>query len=109
MKPNPQYQNVNVEKALQNTESIFYLYQKLIALKKSDDVLIHGLFERIKTSSDRVFAYTRSNGADRRLIILNFSAQNQSFDEIPIATINYFLVVKSNQIAQSKSIRGSNL
>ena len=103
MKPNPQYQNVNVEKALQNTESIFYLYQKLIALKKSDDVLIHGLFERIKTSSDRVFAYTRSNGGDRRLIILNFSAQSQSFDEIPIG--DYQLLFSSQKQSDSSSLK----
>ena len=103
MKPNPQYKTVNVEDALQDTESIFYLYQKLIAFKKSDDVLINGLFERIKTNSERVFAYTRSDGSNRRLILLNFSAQEQSYDEITIG--DYELLFSSQKRSDSSSLQ----
>ncbi len=103
MKPNPQYLDVNVEKALQNNESIFYLYQKLIALKKSDDVLVNGLFKRIKTNSDRVFAYTRSDGLDQRLILLNFSRQQRTFEEISMG--DYRLLFSSQKQPDSLSLK----
>lgn len=95
IKPNPIYTTVNVENALKDQSSVFHTYKKLIAMKKADDVLIHGLFERIKSNTEQLFAYTRSMGSQRRLILLNFSSSEVAFDEI--STNDYELIFSSQK------------
>lgn len=55
----PNHVDINVEAALANPDSIFYTYQKLVALRKEEDWLIDGDFELLETA-DKVFAYRRS-------------------------------------------------
>lgn len=51
---NPNYQDINVQAALDNLESIFYTYQKLIKLRKENEWLIDADFELLETA-DKVF------------------------------------------------------
>ncbi|HGK6994520.1 TPA: alpha-glucosidase [Streptococcus agalactiae] len=76
---NPNYQEINVEAALNDTESIFYTYQKLVALRKEHDWLVDADFKLLETA-DKVFAYVRQTDKERYLIVANLSDQNQSFE-----------------------------
>ena len=75
---NPNYQEINVEAALADPSSIFYTYQRLVALRKEQDWLISADFELLDTA-DQVFAYQRVDGNQRYLIVVNLSSQVQSF------------------------------
>ena len=75
---NPNYKEINVESALANQESIFYTYQKLVALRKTQDWLVDADFELLETT-DKVFAYIRKTEDSSYLVVVNLSDQEQDF------------------------------
>ena len=76
---NPNYKDINVKSALENPDSIFYTYQKLVELRKTQDWLIDADFELLETA-DKVFAYIRKTQDSSYLIAVNLSDQEQDFD-----------------------------
>ena len=76
---NPNYKDINVASALANPDSIFYTYQKLVELRKTQDWLIDADFELLETA-DKVFAYVRKTQDSSYLIAVNLSDQEQDFD-----------------------------
>ena len=76
---NPNYKDINVESALANPESIFYTYQKLVELRKTQDWLVDADFELLETT-DKVFAYIRKIKDSSYLVVVNLSDQEQIFD-----------------------------
>lgn len=75
---NPNYKDINVESALENSDSIFYTYQKLVELRKTQDWLIDADFELLETA-DKVFAYIRKTQDSSYLVAVNLSDQEQDF------------------------------
>ena len=69
---NPNYTEMNVEAELQNPDSVFYTYQKLIQLRKDHPIVIWGDYELLNTSSN-VFSYYRTLGEERWLTVVNLS------------------------------------
>lgn len=76
---NPNYEKINVEAALEDENSIFYTYQKLIALRKENPIIVWGKFELIKNTAEEVFAYIRSYKGENWLIVANFSTKENQF------------------------------
>lgn len=75
---NPNYSSINVEQALKDKESIFYCYQKLIQLRKENPLIVYGKYELLLPDQPTLFAYTRSYGKEKWLIVANFSeTENQ--------------------------------
>ena len=75
---NPNYKDINVESALANPESIVYTYQKLVALRKTQDWLVVADFELLETAA-KVFAYIRKTEDSSYLVVVNLSDQEQDF------------------------------
>jgi len=69
---NPNYNEINANKALENEHSIFYYYQKLIALRKQYQILVDGTFELLYKEHESIFAYTRIWNTQKWLIVCNF-------------------------------------
>ncbi len=69
---NPNYKEINVEEELQNPDSVFHTYQKLIQLRKDHPIVVWGDYELLTTSSN-VFAYYRTFGEERWLTVVNLS------------------------------------
>ncbi|WP_213496094.1 glycoside hydrolase family 13 protein [Lactococcus formosensis] len=76
---NPNYEKINVEAALEDENSIFYTYQKLIALRKENPIIVWGEFELLKDTAEEVFAYIRSYKGENWLIVANFTANENQF------------------------------
>ncbi|MGI8314144.1 glycoside hydrolase family 13 protein [Halobacillus mangrovi] len=74
---NPNYKSINAEEALADPDSVFYYYQKLIKLRKSKDLVVHGKFDLLLEDSEEVFAYTRSYGNEVLLVLCNFTGKEQ--------------------------------
>ncbi|MCI5873663.1 MAG: alpha-glucosidase [Clostridiales bacterium] len=77
---NENYRNINVAKAREDKESIWYYYQKLIRFKSSDETAIYGAFEELCPEHPEVFSYRRSLEENAYVVICNFSADKVSFD-----------------------------
>lgn len=52
---NPNYTLINAQEALVNQDSIFHYYQKLIALRKQEAVLIDGWYEPLMEEDENIF------------------------------------------------------
>lgn len=76
---NPNYKEINVEKALADKDSIYYTYKKLVDLRKNNDWLIDADFDLIETA-DKVFAYYRSTENEKYLVVVNLSGEEQNFE-----------------------------
>ena len=80
IKINPNYNNINVEDSLKDTNSIFYYYQKLIKLRKEHEVIVYGDVNLLLRDDENIFAYTRSYADDTLLVILNFFDKQVEFN-----------------------------
>lgn len=70
---NPNYPEINVAQALADSDSIFYHYQKLIALRKQHPAIVYGDFTPLFEEHESVFAYLRTHLDETLLVINNFS------------------------------------
>jgi len=73
------YQEINAEKALKDSNSIFFHYQKLIQLRKQYDVITDGEYQPISNEDDSVFAYLRTSDTEQLLVINNFYGKEHTF------------------------------
>jgi glycosidase len=79
LKVNPNYKEINVEDALKNSDSIFYYYQKLIRLRKENDIIVYGDYELLLAEDDSIFAYTRTLADEQLLVIVNLFEEEAEF------------------------------
>ncbi len=78
IKVNPNYKDINVEKDIENKNSIYHYYKKLISLRKNNKVIVYGDYKDIYFDDSNIFAYERNYNGDRIIIINNFSNRSSS-------------------------------
>lgn len=76
-KMNPNYLRINVKQALDDPNSVFYYYQKLIQLRHTLPIITNGTYALVPGNEDDpdVYAYTRKNDETTLLVILNYTAK----------------------------------
>ena len=74
------YPEINVEKALEDPNSIFYHYQKLIKLRKQYDIITYGDYKLLLDADPQIFAYTRNWKDEKLLVISNFYGKDTVVD-----------------------------
>ena len=75
---NPNYESINVSNALDNKDSIFYHYKKLIDLRKNSeysDTIIYGEYKLLLPDDEQIFAYIREDENYKLLLVANFSEE----------------------------------
>lgn len=77
---NPNYVSVNVKQALEDPQSIFYHYQKLIRLRKEHPIIVNGKFELILEEHEQIFAYIRTLENQTLLVLANFTGREAEVD-----------------------------
>ena len=82
IKVNPNYKEINAAQQLEDPNSIFHYYQKLISLRKEKDIIVYGEFEPLYRDDEQIFAYTRKLDQEKLLTVCNFSERNAEM-EIP--------------------------
>ncbi|MFW7431645.1 glycoside hydrolase family 13 protein [Vagococcus carniphilus] len=75
---NPNHKDINVESALEDKNSIFYTYQKLIQLRKDNPIVVWGEYE-LQETADKVFSYVRTYENKTWLVVTNLSDEEQAF------------------------------
>jgi oligo-1,6-glucosidase len=76
---NPNYTDINVEQQVQDPDSVFNYYKKLIQLRKKNEVIVYGEYELILEDDSEIYAYTRTLGDGKLLIVLNFFGGTPTF------------------------------
>ncbi|SFA51580.1 oligo-1,6-glucosidase [Parageobacillus thermantarcticus] len=76
---NPNYKEINVKAALADPNSVFHYYKKLIQLRKQHDIIVYGTYDLILEEDPYIYAYTRTLGNEKLVVITNFSEQTPVF------------------------------
>lgn len=82
IKVNPNYKKINAAQQLEDPDSVFHYYQKLIRLRKEKDIIVYGEFEPLYREDEQIFAYTRKQDQEKLLTVCNFSDKNAEV-EVP--------------------------
>ncbi|WP_459192142.1 glycoside hydrolase family 13 protein [Halosimplex sp. J119] len=77
---NDNYTEINAAAAVDDPESVYHYYRRLIDLRREDDALVYGDYELLVPDDDQVYAFTRELGDERRLVVLNWSSETATFD-----------------------------
>ena len=76
---NSNYVEINVAQQIDDPHSILNFYKKLIALKKGSELLIYGVYDLILKKHPQIYAYTRTLGEQKALIISNLSDREVTY------------------------------
>ena len=83
MPVNENYKVVNVAEEEKEYGSILNFYKRLIAFYKSEEyneILTYGDFRPIYEKEDHIFAYSRSYGCQKLVLICNFSSKEKDIE-----------------------------
>jgi len=72
---NPNYKEINAQKQVGDTKSIFATYQAMIRLRKEFDVVTNGKFILLDPDGDKHFSYIRETGNEKLLVACNFTRE----------------------------------
>jgi len=72
---NPNYPTINAELEMTDEKSIWNHYRKLIALRKSHEVIVYGTYQSWLDSHPDVFVYSRTLDKERLVVVANFTAR----------------------------------
>ncbi|MGG1327358.1 alpha,alpha-phosphotrehalase [Bacillus tropicus] len=73
------FKEINVEKALEDKESVFYHYKELIELRKTYDVITEGEYAILDKNDPKIWAYTRTTESEVLLVINNFYGEEITY------------------------------
>ncbi|RQW11207.1 alpha,alpha-phosphotrehalase [Paenibacillus rhizophilus] len=80
IKVDERYREINVKNQLNDPDSVYSHYKKLIALRKEIDVLTDGRYERLDEGHPQVFAYARISDGETVAVVSNFSDSEAVFE-----------------------------
>jgi len=76
---NPNYTQINAAAALADPDSIYHFTQKMIDLRHAHKALVYGDYQDLDPTNEQIYAYTRTLGEERFLIVLNFGRSPQTY------------------------------
>lgn len=70
---NPNYTEINARSQLQDENSVFHYYKKLIHLRKENSIFVNGDFTLLLPEDENIFAYVREYEGRKLLVAANFT------------------------------------
>ncbi|WP_372595333.1 alpha-glucosidase [Actinotalea sp.] len=77
---NPNHVEINAEAAIADPGSVFHHYRRLIELRHTLPVVVHGDYRLLLPEHEQVFAYLRSSDGVRLLVLVNLSGEPAALD-----------------------------
>ncbi|MGB5819430.1 MAG: alpha-glucosidase [Saonia sp.] len=85
IKVNKNYtEGINVDSQLYDKTSVLNYFRRMVQVRKNNLVLVYGAYQLLLEDNEEIYAYTRTLGDERCLVLLSFATQRVSFslDEI---------------------------
>lgn len=102
---NPNYRDINAAKQVDDPNSIFHYYKKLIELRKQHEIIVYGDYDLLLPEHPAIYAYTRILADEKLLVVLNFSSEHTLFElpeECSYKTLE--LLIGNYDVDQNESI-----
>ncbi|KRK42856.1 trehalose-6-phosphate hydrolase [Companilactobacillus crustorum] len=77
---NSNYQEINARDQIEDKNSVFSYYKKLIELRHNSDLIIYGDYELLDLEDSQIFAYKRHYNNQSLLVISNFTDKKLTRD-----------------------------
>lgn len=75
------YKEINVQNQLDDEDSIFNYYKKLLQIRKNNAIVLDGDYTELNPESDAVYSYARTTEKGTLYVFCNFTDQEQKIDE----------------------------
>ena len=76
------YKEINVKQALDDENSIFYYYKKLIELRHKESILTEGDYQLLLPKDEKIFAYLRNTADESWMVVANMSEDIVATDQL---------------------------
>lgn len=73
---NKNYKTINAAAQVNDPDSVFAYYKKLIALRHTNEVMVNGVYDVLIPDHQQIYAYTRTLGDKQLLVLCNDSDTN---------------------------------
>lgn len=73
---NKNYKTINAAAQVNDPDSVFVYYKKLIALRHTNEVMVNGVYDVLIPDHPQIYAYTRTLGDKQLLVLCNDSDTN---------------------------------
>ena len=73
---NKNYKTINAAAQVNDPDSVFAFYKKLIALRHTNEVMVNGVYDVLIPDHPQIYAYTRTLGDKQLLVLCNDSDTN---------------------------------
>ncbi|SDC32761.1 oligo-1,6-glucosidase [Pelagirhabdus alkalitolerans] len=112
---NPNYTTINADLVLDQPDSIFYYYQKLIQLRKEHEIIVEGTYEDLLKDHESLFCYKRVYKEQELVVLCNFTDNRVEFElpesieltEEPLITNDSTPIIQSDQTYQLEPYQAS--
>ena len=102
IKVNPNYPEINVERDLARPDSIYRYYQRLIALRKANPILVYGDYLDHEYPSEALYVFERRLDTQRWIILANTSSE-------PVTYRGSALAERGDELMSARLILGNDL
>ncbi|MDH6367329.1 MULTISPECIES: alpha-glucosidase C-terminal domain-containing protein [Breznakia] len=80
LKVNDNYSQINAENQMQDENSIFNYYRKLIQFLKESDIIAYGSYVEYCADHPSIYVYERAYKNEKIFVLCNFSANEITYD-----------------------------
>lgn len=70
---NPNHRKINAKACLEDENSVFYYYQKLIKLRHEMPIITDGVYELLDADNEQVYTYLRRGKNETLVVLANFT------------------------------------
>ena len=89
---NPNYTEINIAAQNPDPNSVLNHFRKMTKLRKEHLVLVYGKYQLLQKEHPEIYAYTRTLGEDKMLILLNFSKEESSIHLAEIGAVQETMI-----------------
>ena len=79
LKINPNYPQVNAAAEEKDPASALNYFRKATAVRQQHKVLVYGQYHLLDKANPHIYAYTRTLGKEKALVVLNFSSEKRTW------------------------------
>lgn len=76
---NPNTKEINAAAETKDPASVYSYFSRMVKLREKTPALVYGDYKDLDSQNEHVFAYTRSLGAEKYFIVLNFSGTEVAY------------------------------
>lgn len=101
---NPSYKEINAKECLNDPDSVFYHYKKLVQLRKEKKVMVYGNFKMLYREHPKVFAYSRNYRNEQIIVICNFTSDKTEVPQMNGLTEKNILLSNYENLMTDKNV-----